>query len=127
MKKAPHLCGALLLPLPITENRLPIAGRATHGLVHSAHAAVSTCAGWCFLLFLWDVADQSFSGEHQCRDGTRVLQSSTRDLGRVNHAGLHQIFERISLGVVAETVVLGIPDAAHDDGAFFSSVVHDLA
>src|SRR3546814_5675275 len=63
--------------------------------VHSTHSAHSTHAarharrrGLVFGHF----RDSRFGGDEQARDGSRVLQRSTDDLGRIDDAGLHQVF-----------------------------------
>src|SRR5262249_36510708 len=48
-------------------------------------------------------------------------------LGRVNDAGLDQVFELAGLRVVAEVHVLRVADATDDDRAFFAGVADDLA
>src|SRR3954462_5607042 len=96
-------------------------------LLKPSHAAAVSGAHWSFLTLFWNVGDQGFGCEHQRRDGAGVLKSSASDLGGINDAGFHQVSELIGLSVVAEGVVLGIADAAHNDGAFFAGIAHDLA
>src|SRR4051812_3846719 len=96
-------------------------------LLKPAHAAAVSAAHRSFLTLFWNVGDQGFGGEHQRRDGAGVLKGGAGDLGGINDAGFHQVSELIGLSVVAEGVVLGVADAAHNDGAFFAGIAHDLA
>jgi hypothetical protein len=74
-----------------------------------------------------NVRDKGFGGQHERCDGCSVLQRGTGNLGRIDDAGFHQVFELISLGVVAVVVILGVADLADDDCAFFTGVGNNLA
>ncbi len=76
--------------------------------LHSRIAAVLTAAHGSFL-FLGQLGDQSFGRQHQSCDRGRVLESGAGHLGWIDDTGLHQVFELIGLGVVAEVVVFGTP------------------
>src|SRR4051794_39587005 len=69
-------------------------------VLEPAHAAAVSAAHWRFLLLLWDIGNQGFGGEHQCRDGAGILKRSAGDLGGINDAGFHQVSELIGLSVV---------------------------
>ena len=74
------------------------------------------------LFVLADVRHQSFGGEHQRGDGSRVLQRQTGDLGRIDYADLDQVAVLVCIRVVAEVVVLGFADLAENDGAFMPAL-----
>src|SRR5438128_847102 len=61
------------------------------------------------LRFLYGRADHRLGGEHQRRYRGRILQSRASHLGRVDHAGLHQVFILVGRSVVT---VVGIFAAA---------------
>src|ERR1700755_511776 len=92
---------------------------AAHAAAHTAHAAVT--------LFVLDVSDHGFGGEHQAGDGGRVLQGSAGHLGRVDHAGSDEVFELLGCGVVAVAEAVVSADIFHDHGALFTGVLRDLA
>src|SRR5665213_682398 len=98
----------------------------TKCLIHAVHAAatvvVTAAAG--FLLF-GDFGDHGFGGQHQAGDGGRVLQSSARDLRRVDDAGSDQVLVDARSGVVAEVGVLRFVDIRDSDCAFFARIMND--
>src|SRR5208283_3290229 len=97
-------------------------------LVHSAHAARSARTAGCssLLVVFLQLGHERFRGEHQARNGRRVLQRQTSDLGRVDHASLHQVNILASICVEAEVLVLGVADLADHYRAFKAGVVRDL-
>src|ERR1700761_3488077 len=64
--------------------------------LHSWITAV-IATGRSFLVFR-NIGDQSFGGQHERSDGSRVLQGGTGYLGWIDDAGFHQVFELIVLG-----------------------------
>src|SRR5690606_14498875 len=100
------------------------AAPAGFGSVHAAHAAARHACG---LLLLRLLDHHALRGEKQARDGRGVLQRRTRDLRRVDDAGLDEVLERIGLRVVAEVHVVVRADTLHDDGALLPRVLRDLA
>ena len=48
-------------------------------------------------LLLRNLGDHRFGGQHQGRDGGRVLQRRAGHLGRVDDARLHQVFVLVGL------------------------------
>ncbi len=83
-------------------------------------------AGRGFLL-LRNLGDHGFGGQHQASDRSRVLQSSARDLGRVDDAGLHQVLVGAGSGVVAEVGLLRFVDLADHNRTLFAGVRDDHA
>ena len=74
-----------------------------------------------------NVSDEGFGGQHQSRNGAGVGERSAHDLGRIEHAGLDQVFVLAGQRVVAEVIVLRVVDLAENDGTFFAGVLGDLA
>ena len=70
---------------------------AAHAAAHAAHAAVA--------LFVGDVGDHGFGGEHQAGDRGCVLQSVAGDLCGVDDAGCDEVFELLGRGVKAVAVL----------------------
>ena len=77
----------------------------------------------CFLLAL---SHHAFGGQKESRDGGRVLQRAAHDLGRVDDAGLHQVFEFFGRRIETEGT-LAVADLVDDDGAFPAGVGRDPA
>jgi hypothetical protein len=63
--------------------------RELHSHSHAAHAAAHAAA---FTLFVLDVSDHCFGGEHQTGDRSRVLQGSAGDFRGIDDAGCDEIF-----------------------------------
>ena len=83
-------------------------------LVIITHAAGHT--GGLVVSLLRNLADERLGGEHQAGDRSRVLKRDTRDLGRVDDAGIDHVDESLALGVEA-LVGLELLDLNDDDGA----------
>src|SRR6266480_4694220 len=97
-------------------------------LVHAAHAAGAGGPGSGGLLVIFlDVGDEGLGGEHEARDGRRVLQREAGDLGRVDDAHLDHVAVLAGLGVEAEVFFLGVADLADHNGACMAGVESDLA
>src|SRR6202521_3548397 len=97
-------------------------------LVHAAHAACAGSSGsGCLLVVFLDVGDEGFGGEHQARDGRRVLQGEAGDLGRVDNTHLDHVAVLAGMGVKVQAFVLGIADLADHNGAFMAGVEGNLA
>src|SRR5579871_1990552 len=94
--------------------------------VHSAHAAAAV-RHRSFLLLFRNLRYQGFGGQHQRGDRAGVLQRGARYLGRVDDAGLDQVFELAGLRVVAEVGFLVVANTADNNCAFFAGVADDLA
>src|SRR4051812_5253382 len=90
-------------------------------IIHAAHARSMTAAARSWLFLLRNFGDQALGGQQQTGDGSRVLKRSARDLFRVHHAGLHEVFVFASRDIVAV-----VPFAAlhflHDDRTFDTGV-----
>ena len=69
-------------------------------------------AGRRALLLFRDVRDKGFGGQHQRRNRAGIGQRGAHDLGRIDDAGLDQVFLLAGQRVVAEVVVLRILDLA---------------
>src|SRR5581483_5724870 len=111
---------------PCFELKARLPGRLV--LVHVTHAAaVPSSAHRSSLLLFRNLGDEGFGGEHQRCDRTGVGQSGAYDLGRIEHASLHQVLILASLGVVAEVGVLRIEHLPQDNRALFAGVLGDLA
>src|SRR5579862_44428 len=95
-------------------------------LIHVSHAAVAA-GSESALLLLHNVRDGGFGSQHQRRDGTSICKGSAHDLGRIEHAGLDQVFVLSGQRVVTEVVVFRIVHLAQHEGAFFAGVLGDLA
>src|SRR5690606_37758925 len=93
------------------------------GSVHPAHAAAGHRRRLLGLLLL---DDHGLRREQEAGDGRRVLERRTRDLGRVDHAGLDQVLVRVGLGVVAEVHVLVLANALDHDRALGARILRDL-
>ena len=119
-KKPRSKSGAFELP---TSHR-PLAAVLSTCLPSTA--AVSAAGMRSFLLFRNSATRASVVS---INDGDRagILQGCAHDLGRIEHAGLDQVFVLAGQGVVAEVVVLRVVDLAQDDCAFFAGVLGDLA
>jgi hypothetical protein len=61
--------------------------------------------------FFGDFGDERVGGQQQGRDAGRVAQGRADDLGRVDHAGFHQIAVFVLVGVVAFVLALELADA----------------
>ena len=68
------------------------------GLIHATHAGAA--CGSCGFGFL-DVNDESFGGEHGSRNGSRVLECASGNLGRVDDSRLVHILVAVITCVVA--------------------------
>src|SRR5690349_2551216 len=85
----------------LTRTRAPIfssfrrmLGSEIHAPAHAAHTTAahpSHTAGAATLF--GPLGHHRFRGDHQRRDGSRVLQRRTHDLGRIDDAGAYQILE----------------------------------
>src|SRR6266566_4078253 len=93
-------------------------------LVHPTHAATTPRHRRSLVLFLL-LDHDAFRGEEQSRDGRRVLQGRTGDLGGVDDARRHQVLERVGLGVVAEVLVLRLLHLPDDDRRLGARVLRD--
>ena len=93
-------------------------------LIHVIHAAVAVAAA-ALLVLLRGFGDQGVAGQQQRRDAGRVLQGGAGDLGRVDDAGLDQVFVLVGRGVVA-VVAFAFGDLLADDAAVLAGVVGDL-
>jgi hypothetical protein len=78
--------------------------------------SIARCA-----FFLRQLGDEHFGGQQETGNAGGVLQGRAGHLGRVDDAGLHQVFVFARLGVVADIALLGA-DVLHDRGAFVAGV-----
>src|SRR5207244_2966422 len=90
----------LLLPGP-SLCTLTLKPRAFRFSVHSAHAAAVAAGHRRFLLLFRNLRHERFRREQERRDGRRVLERRTHDLGRVDDARLHQILVSVREGIEA--------------------------
>src|SRR5882762_8233991 len=88
-------------PFPFTSLRQKLHVHATHA-AHVGHAVAVAAA----LLLFHQLRDHRVGGEHQAGYGRGVLQRGASDLGRVDHAHLHQIAELLGLRVEAEVTLV---------------------
>src|SRR5947208_182150 len=72
---------------------------------HAAHATHAPVRGAALLLF-HQLPNHRVGGEHQSGNGRGVLQRGASDLGRVDHAHLHQVAELLGLRVEAEVTLV---------------------
>jgi hypothetical protein len=70
--------------------------------------------------------DRRFGGDQQAGDRSRILQRGAHDLGRVDHAGLHQVFVGVGGGVEALGLVTLAQQVARNDRAIMAGVLGDL-
>src|ERR1700723_3702851 len=92
-------------------------------ITHATHAAAGYTAGG----FLLGVLNHTgFSRDDQRRDGGRILQGDAHDLGRVDDAGLDQVFELAGLGIVAVGVFVLVQHLAGGDRTVLTGVLGDL-
>src|SRR5271165_6696763 len=96
-------------------------------LVHAVHAAATVTTAGRSRLGLRDVGNHGLGREHQAGDRRGVLQRRARDLGGVDHAGLHQILVDVRSGVVAVVRILAVVDLADNHSALFTGVANNLA
>src|SRR5690606_19882013 len=88
------------------------------------HIVIAAVAALLALLFLGLLGNQGIAGQEQYRYAGRVLQRGAGDLGRVDDAGLDQVFVRIARGVVAE-VAFALQHLLADDAAVLAGVGGD--
>src|SRR5713101_7685932 len=112
-KRRTHLRPPLSPSQSIARSRLHHSARR-----HSRHAAG--------LLLLRLLGNHALCREQQTSHRSGVLQRAAHDLGRVDDAGLHQIFELLGRGVEAEGALV-VLDLVDDDVAFPSGVARDPA
>src|SRR5207248_3048868 len=79
-----------------------------------------------FLLLLRTLRDHRLGREHQRGDARRVLQGKARHLGRVDHAGLQQVFVLAAGGVESERA-LAFLDLVHHDASLPAAVLRNPA
>ena len=83
------------------------------GLHHAFAVAVAVrISGF----FLRDVCDEAFRGEEQAGDRGGVLESAAGHLGRVNNAGLEEVYISGG-GDVAAVVTFAFPHFGNDQSA----------
>src|SRR5438105_3422807 len=88
-------------PFPFTSLRQKLHVHAAHA-AHVGHAVAMAAA-----LFLFhQLRNHRVGGEHQASHGRGVLQRRASDLGRVDHAHLHEIAELLGLRVEAEVALV---------------------
>ena len=79
------------------------------------------------LLLFRNFGDEGFGGEHQGRDRSRVGERGAYDLGRIEHAGLDQVFVLVAERVIAEVRVFRVEHLAQDNRALFAGIFGDHA
>src|ERR1051325_9441341 len=94
-------------------------------VIHSAHAFWAV-AGGSFLFLLRHFGDEAFGREQQTGDRSRVLQRSTGDLLRINHASFPEVFVFTRRDVVT-VVALALLHFLDHDAAFHAAVVGEFA
>src|SRR2546422_996154 len=72
---------------------------------HAAHVGHAVAVATALLLF-HQLRNHRVGGEHQTGYGRGVLQRGASDLGRVDHAHLHQVAELLGLCVEAEVTLV---------------------
>ena len=70
--------------------------------------------------------DHDLGGKHEARHGSRILQSQACDLGRIEHAVLHEVFIHFGSGIEAECALF-IHDLVHNYGTVMTHVPRDMA
>src|SRR5712691_6648081 len=103
------------------QSRGSISGENDNGLVN-----VLIVAATALLVVLRLLGDQGIAGEEQRRDRGGVLQRRSRDLGGVDDAALHEVFELARLGVVP-LVAVQFEHLFADHSAVHASVVGNLS
>src|SRR5882762_7730225 len=97
--------------------------------VHTAHAAHATHAAargaMCMLFVFRRLGDHHFRREQEARNRGGVLQSQTRDLGRIQDAHFEHIAVLIRRSVVAEGA-LALADSVQHHSGVFPGVRHNL-
>src|SRR5467141_3331864 len=89
-------------PFPFASLRQQLHVHAAHA-AHVGHAVAVAAAA---LLLFHQLRNHRVGGEHQASYGRGVLQRGTSDLGRVDHAHLHQVAELLGLRVEAEVALV---------------------
>src|SRR5450755_2500619 len=79
----------------------------------------------CMLIFLRRLSDHDFRREQQTRNRSGVLQSQTRDLGRIQDAQFDHIAVLARRSVVAEGA-LALTDSVQHHSGVFTGVRHNL-
>ena len=106
----------------------PVIFCAGKELIHSA--ALSSSHGSCVRSVgsrIGLVGDKALGGEDHCRDGSRVLESGTSDLGGVKDACGSHVAILILSEVVAVADLAGFENSVDDNGAFKACVGGYLA
>ena len=91
---------------------------------HARSAAALTCTRSGLLR---NLADHRLGGQHQGADGSGVLKSRTSHLGRVDHAGFHQVLILAGGGIEAVVLVFVGQNLLDEDRALIPGVARDLA
>ena len=77
-------------------------------------------------IILRHIGDQRIGGQDHRRDAGRVLDGAARDLGRIDDAALHHIFEVAGQNVVADILVILLfrhaADGVDDDRAILTGI-----
>ena len=131
-----QLVGGLAPPVPGAHEKTPASLRGffvllrevweTGSEIHAAHATHAAARRHRRLVLLRGLGHHGFGGDHQARDGSRILQRGAGDLGRVQDAELDHVAVLAVGGVVAE-VALAVGDLVEDDAGLFAGVGDDLA
>src|SRR5438067_5310064 len=94
----------------------------TVSIIHAAHSAWRHRRSF---FLLRNLRDQCFGGEQQARDGRSVLQRRTRDLGRVDDTGLHEVGVFVIRDVIT-FVAFALLHFLNNERAFAARVVGKL-
>src|SRR5829696_5824840 len=97
-----------------------------HSHSHAAHAAAAHAAHAAVALFVLDVSDHGFGGEHQACDRGCVLKCGAGDLCGVDNTGCDEVFELLGRGVEAVAFLFAVNHVFDDHSTFFTGVLCDL-
>ena len=92
-----------------------------HAAVH-ARLAVAAIA----ILLLRQLGDHALGGQKQTGDRSGVLQRAAGNLGRIQHANLHEVFVLAGCDIVTGSA-LGVLHVFNDQSGFQTGVLNELA
>src|SRR5690349_22652085 len=78
-------------------------------------------------LLLWNLRDHRFRSQHESAARRGMLQSGAGDLGRIDNARLHQVFELATLSIESEVRVGTRADLLNHDCALVTGVSGDVS
>ena len=97
-----------------------------HHAAHATHAA-HVWHSWSRTRWGWLIGNHSFGGDQQTSNRGSILQRGAHNLGRVDHAGFHQVFIDVGRSVEATGFVIFAQQVAGNHGTVNARILGDLA